>query len=252
MAPLLDLLITLLHWGAAGWRAALARREALYGYTLHALRRFAAAHGERVLHTPGNPISLALTLASFDSEGADGGEPVVAAGPAAGGGVTLGPASAAQVAARGAAADAGLADGQQQQQQEQQQQQQQPGGVPATAAAGPPPDPPITFLGSMLFGRCVSGTRVVARGKAQQVGGLAFSGYGAHCDAYPADYLTVAAAIGTTEAEVDEFLSRLATCFAEFRRRRRAAPARRAAAAAAQQAQAEQQQQAEQAERREP
>lgn len=53
-----------------------------------------------------------------------------------------------------------------------------------------------------------------------QVGGLAFSGYGAHCDAYPCDYLTVAAALGTSEQDIDEFLRRLGQCFAEFRQRR--------------------------------
>ena len=31
MAPLLDLLITLLHWGAAGWQQVLQQREELYG-----------------------------------------------------------------------------------------------------------------------------------------------------------------------------------------------------------------------------
>ena len=34
MAPLLDLLITLLHWGAAGWQQVLQQREELYGYAL--------------------------------------------------------------------------------------------------------------------------------------------------------------------------------------------------------------------------
>ena len=44
-------------------------------------------------------------------------------------------------------------------------------------------------------------------------------GYGAHCDAYPCDYLTVAAALGTTEADIHEFLRRLDACCAEFRRK---------------------------------
>jgi hypothetical protein len=30
MAPLLDVLMTLLHWGAAGWGAALQQRERVY------------------------------------------------------------------------------------------------------------------------------------------------------------------------------------------------------------------------------
>ena len=65
----------------------------------------------------------------------------------------------------------------------------------------------------------MSGTRVVERGKQQTVEGIGFEGYGAHIDRYPHDYLTVAAALGTTAAEVDEFLARLALCFKEFRRK---------------------------------
>jgi O-phospho-L-seryl-tRNASec:L-selenocysteinyl-tRNA synthase len=169
MSPLLDLLITLLHWGAPGWRQVLQQREQLHAYAARRLGEFAEQHGERVLATPGNPISLALSLTSFEAQ-QDGD----AAGEQAAGEV-----------------------------------QQQHG-------AGPP----ITFLGSMLFGRCVSGTRVVARGQAQAVGGLVFAGYGAHHDAYPCDYLTVAAALGTTENDIDEFLERLGGCFAKFRQRR--------------------------------
>lgn len=77
---------------------------------------------------------------------------------------------------------------------------------------------PVTFLGSMLFRRAVSGTRVVARGKEQTVAGHCFKGYGAHCDAYPCDYLTFAAALGTTERDVDEFIRRLGVCIKEYQR----------------------------------
>jgi O-phospho-L-seryl-tRNASec:L-selenocysteinyl-tRNA synthase len=202
MSPLLDLLITLLHWGAAGWRQVLQQREELYGYARQRLGEFAAAQGERVLETPGNPISLALTLSSLEAPPA----------PVAG-----------------------------------QQEQQQAGGGAAAASSGGQTPPPsgsgtskpsssssssssgITFLGSMLFNRCVSGTRVVARGKRQEVGGLAFPGYGAHCDAFPCDYLTVAAALGTTQADIDELLARLGQCLSEFRQRRQREAAAQAA-----------------------
>ena len=68
----------------------------------------------------------------------------------------------------------------------------------------------------MLFTRCVSGTRVIARGKTQIVDGHSFKGYGAHHDAYPYDYLTVAAALGTRQTDIDEFLVRLNKCVMEF------------------------------------
>lgn len=66
--------------------------------------------------------------------------------------------------------------------------------------------------------RCVSGTRVVAKGKQQSVGGIDFLGYGAHFDAYPHDYLTAAAALGTTEDDVDEFVSRLKKSLNEWKK----------------------------------
>lgn len=68
--------------------------------------------------------------------------------------------------------------------------------------------------------RCVSGTRVVAPGKAQAVAGLAFPHYGSHsAQPYPSTYLTAAAALGTTHADVDELAVRLRKCFGEFRKR---------------------------------
>jgi O-phospho-L-seryl-tRNASec:L-selenocysteinyl-tRNA synthase len=148
MAPLLDLLITLLHWGAEGWRAALTAREALRPTAEAALRRAAAALGEQVLDIPENPISMAMTLDSLKN-------------------------------------------------------------------IGPGP----TFLGSMLFARGASGARVVVPGKRQEVAGMEFKGYGASCDDYPYAYLTVAAAIGGSAAELDEFIARLEAAVAEFRRK---------------------------------
>eukprot|EP00752_Nemacystus_decipiens_P001780 g1720.t1 len=78
------------------------------------------------------------------------------------------------------------------------------GGV-ATSAAGAPAS---AFLGSMLFTRCVSGTRVVPRGQHKSVGGVEFTGYGASVSGYPHDYLTAACAVGLSVAELDEFVLR--------------------------------------------
>ncbi|GLC64731.1 hypothetical protein PLESTF_000201300 [Pleodorina starrii] len=62
VAAHLDLLMTLLHWGAQGWRKVLAEREAVVPYLRDRLHEVAVRQGERLLHTPSNPISLALTL----------------------------------------------------------------------------------------------------------------------------------------------------------------------------------------------
>jgi O-phospho-L-seryl-tRNASec:L-selenocysteinyl-tRNA synthase len=48
-----------------------------------------------------------------------------------------------------------------------------------------------TELGSKLFSRCCSGSRTVSCRSMQTVAGIAFSGFGAHIDAYPTPYLTV-------------------------------------------------------------
>ena len=112
MAPLLDVLMTLLFLGRAGWQAALAARCEGYDYLRAQLGLVAEQHEERLLETPGNPISMGMTLSTLSD-----------------------------------------------------------------AAGG---DEDVAFFGSMLFARCVSGTRTVPRSKVQEVGGIAFRGYGAH------------------------------------------------------------------------
>jgi|AntAceMinimDraft_1070359.scaffolds.fasta_scaffold28267_2 O-phospho-L-seryl-tRNASec:L-selenocysteinyl-tRNA synthase len=116
------------------------------------LHATAGANGERLLETPGNPISIGMSLAGLAAEG---------------------------------------------------------GGV----GGG------ISFLGSMLFSRCVSGTRVVAPGNRQEVGGIVFDGFGASYDEFPVAYLTAAAALGTTREDVDRFCTQLTKCFKEYRKK---------------------------------
>lgn len=136
----------------------LQEREELYVYCRDKLERFAASHGCRLMKSPDNPISLALTLDSL-------------------------------------AGEAG-----------------------AESSAGSVPSLSVTYLGSMLFNRCVSGTRVIGKGAKQQVAGIDFEGFGAHCDDYPHAYLTVAAALGTKRSDVDGFLVRLEKAMAGFQK----------------------------------
>lgn len=124
--------------------------------------------GERVLQTPDNPISLAITLNTLTHTN------------------TLTPGN-------------------------------------TLTPPNTPPNPThtsalVTQLGSMLFHRGVSGARVVARGAPATVGPLTFKGFGAHCDAYPHDYLTVAAAVGGSRHEVDVFVERFRACFVKIQR----------------------------------
>lgn len=83
------------------------------------------------------------------------------------------------------------------------------------------PDPAdITYLGSMLFTRCVSGTRVVPRGVSKTMGGQQFVGFGSSVDGYPHAYLTAACAIGLGEAEADEFFARLDRTLRDCRKKK--------------------------------
>ena len=117
-----------------------------------ALGAFASAQGERMLETPGNPISLAMTLDSLRPGGQRG--------------VEEGGAAKQQQPAGEGESDEAETEGEQPQQQQEEA---------ARGGGGRPPASP-TFLGAMLFQRGVSGARVVARGASAEVAGLRFEG----------------------------------------------------------------------------
>ena len=71
-------------------------------------------------------------------------------------------------------------------------------------------DPKIlTQLGSQLFLRCVSGTRVVSNVERKVINDHEFRSWGSHHNNYPTAYLTAAATIGMTPVDVEQFLHRL-------------------------------------------
>eukprot|EP00823_Brevimastigomonas_motovehiculus_P006829 TRINITY_DN57_c1_g1_i2.p1 TRINITY_DN57_c1_g1~~TRINITY_DN57_c1_g1_i2.p1 ORF type:complete len:390 (+),score=81.25 TRINITY_DN57_c1_g1_i2:79-1248(+) len=90
-----------------------------------------------------------------------------------------------------------------------------------------------TYFGSMLFSRCVSGTRTVwpGDGKVTKVGGtgLSFTSYGAHFTNYPVPYMTAACSIGMRKSDIDTFIERLEQSIIDFRKQ--AAKATRALSA---------------------
>jgi O-phospho-L-seryl-tRNASec:L-selenocysteinyl-tRNA synthase len=126
MTAHLDLLVTLLHWGAAGWKRVLQQREELYGYLSEQLGQAAVQLGERVLATPGNPISLGMTL---------DGLAAAAAADAAGDHAVAGKATAA------AAADQGSSSG------------SNATAAGAAAGGGSKKQRDVTFFGAMLWAR---------------------------------------------------------------------------------------------------
>ena len=67
-----------------------------------------------------------------------------------------------------------------------------------------------SYLGSLLFKRGVSGTRVVTGQDVKVINGHRFVGFGAHDDdCRGAPYMCIACAIGMTKAEVDVLAQRL-------------------------------------------
>lgn len=68
-----------------------------------------------------------------------------------------------------------------------------------------------TRLGSMLFVRGISGARVVACGADNEkiINGHRFENWCSHCDEYSHSYITAAAGIGVTRAEIDKFIEKL-------------------------------------------
>lgn len=88
----------------------------------------------------------------------------------------------------------------------------------------------LTFLGSALFTRRVSGPRVVVctlHGEARPSGkgpygkaidGTEFQNYGAHTDSYKCCYLTAACALGSTREEMECFLTRLDGALDDYRK----------------------------------
>lgn len=71
----------------------------------------------------------------------------------------------------------------------------------------------ITQLGGMLFRRHVGGCRVVTGKEVKTVESIEFIGWGAHCTNYPDPYLTAAATIGMETKDIDAFIKKLDECY---------------------------------------
>ncbi|XP_029445900.1 O-phosphoseryl-tRNA(Sec) selenium transferase [Rhinatrema bivittatum] len=67
-SPSLDVLITLLSQGANGYKQLLKERKDMYIYLASELKKLAEIYGERLLDTPHNPISLAMSVKNLDEQ----------------------------------------------------------------------------------------------------------------------------------------------------------------------------------------
>ncbi|KAM3831881.1 O-phosphoseryl-tRNA(Sec) selenium transferase [Vipera latastei] len=67
-SPSLDVLITLLSLGAKGYRHLLQERKEMFSYLSTEVKKLAESYNERLLDTPHNPISLAMSLGQLDEQ----------------------------------------------------------------------------------------------------------------------------------------------------------------------------------------
>lgn len=75
----------------------------------------------------------------------------------------------------------------------------------------------LTELGSMLFTRRISGARVVKLGTKQTIDTYPFINYGSHSSNSQYSYLTVAAAIGIEENDIDIFMKKFNGIYQKLR-----------------------------------
>jgi O-phospho-L-seryl-tRNASec:L-selenocysteinyl-tRNA synthase len=78
----------------------------------------------------------------------------------------------------------------------------------------------ITKFGSMLFTRCISGTRIVPRCSIKSISGHTFHGFGSSNDYYPSAYMTAACAVGMGEEEMKEFFTRLEKAWVDYSKKK--------------------------------
>jgi O-phospho-L-seryl-tRNASec:L-selenocysteinyl-tRNA synthase len=80
------------------------------------------------------------------------------------------------------------------------------------------PNEHLTELGSMLFTRRISGARVVQLGTKQTIDTYEFINYGSHSSNSQYSYLTVAAAIGIEEDDIEIFMKKFNSIYQKLRR----------------------------------
>eukprot|EP00033_Pygsuia_biforma_P002973 GCRY01003274.1.p1 GENE.GCRY01003274.1~~GCRY01003274.1.p1 ORF type:complete len:655 (-),score=182.86 GCRY01003274.1:388-2352(-) len=69
ISSVIDVFVTLLEMGSEGYLALMRAREANFAYLQEQAAALAARVGEHLLHTPGNPISMAMTLSHTCAQG---------------------------------------------------------------------------------------------------------------------------------------------------------------------------------------
>lgn len=274
VSPILDLFITLLSMGQSGLKQLLAQRKDVFQRLQSRIAELASRHGEQVLLAPQNSISIAMSVDSITSPSAatvpeaSVPSPTATTPPPAPSELSSGRAAASSDNALNISSASSVGSG----------------GSGRTIGGSNR----ATYLGSMLFSRGVSGTRVVVsgplpsavqtpdaipaaasasevetdhsggnhtdralaaasatsnaasqsdslasgaqtspapgpalpalKGDTRRIDKYTFHNYGSQSNVYPHCYLTAAAGIGMTVADVDVYIERLEKTIVEFKK----------------------------------
>lgn len=188
MTPILDVFVTLLSMGETGYKRLLTTRKKLIAVMKEKMVALSERFGIPLLESPRNSISLAFCLDEMclvEEQEENITASVAVTAPA----VTL----------------------------------EKRATVPSTSPSAPAGSPAaITYLGSMLFQRGISGLRVVAySSKISTIAGkYQFPQWGSHSAVNAHHYFTVAVSIGLTEEEVDHFIDVLTKSIVKFKNQR--------------------------------
>lgn len=203
--PIMDLFITLLSMGQRGLKALLIERERLFVCLNTRLQSLcdtgnANGNGLALVHSPENPISIAISVEFLATLRQQQLEQIQA--------------NVQERVVTGSCSDEGTSDAAVDTLEEQMSAlvtDKSSGTAVATtakpAAASAPFD--VNSIGAMLFYNCISGTRVIyAQSKPTMINGFSFVNWGSHANAFPVmPYITAAVAVGMTEEDVDRFIA---------------------------------------------
>ena len=176
MSPILDLFVTLLSMGEDGLVGLWRERQRVLIILKEKLNSFATLHGERILLSPRNSISIGVTLETLCTQNNPESKNI---DPESG--------------------------------QKNEKKDQNPELGPSISAGA------VTFLGSMLFQRNVSGCRVVPKSSSiTTINGIDFIGWGSHTSNYSDSYFTAACSIGIKVDEIELFFDRLEKAWKKY------------------------------------
>ena len=229
MSPILDLFITLLSMGEDGLINLWKERRRLFVLMREKLTVFCASRGESLLISPNNSISIGVTLGTLTGplQGRDNDE--------ANGEKTVGDSLHAVdscgidqeqkpdnlAGESGELNDSELRIMSHQSSENPQEAQsisemtavdcdRNIGPITGSHKSSPVTAESVSFLGSMLFQRNVSGCRVVEQSDTvTEINGVEFISWGSHVANYPVSYFTAACSVGLTEGEILLFIDRL-------------------------------------------